>query len=332
MTQFLPPNLLALFAPRDPIPFLPPIEKHANHRKLPYTGVAQFLGEFEDASETPAPVRIETREERKERKRREKQEQANYKLEQDLALWNPKKNPKATSNPYNTMFVARLNYDTTESKIKRELDAFGRINNIVMVKNVITGKPRGYCFVEFEHERDMHVIRFHVYRGFSPVLCAYVVLHYPNNIKAAVKALNGRKIDGARVVTDVERGRTRPDWRPRRLGKGLGKNRQGPSDKSHRKHENGREPSRDRSFGRTISSAHIRDRDKEYKRRRSRSRSKSKERDRRGRSRSRDRHRKRRSPDERDRDHKRRDRRRDNMIQQYGEYGAEIRAEYNGDA
>lgn len=77
-------------------------------------------------------MRIETREERKERKvsfgvmlfvlqRREKQEQANYKLEQDLALCtldsnffngfclgNPKKNPKATSNPYNTMFVARL--------------------------------------------------------------------------------------------------------------------------------------------------------------------------------------------------------------------------------
>lgn len=47
MTQFLPPNLLALFAPRDPIPYLPPIEKHAHHRKLPYTGVAQFLGEFE---------------------------------------------------------------------------------------------------------------------------------------------------------------------------------------------------------------------------------------------------------------------------------------------
>nr|AAW27888.1 SJCHGC02308 protein [Schistosoma japonicum] len=203
------------------------------------------------------------------------------------------------------MFVARLNYDTTESKIKRELDAFGRINNIVMVKNVITGKPRGYCFVEFEHERDMH---------------------------AAVKALNGRKIDGARVVTDVERGRTRPDWRPRRLGKGLGKNRQGPSDKSHRKHENGREPSRDRSLV-ELSQVHtyviaIKSTNDGG----ARSRSKSKERDRRGRSRSRDRHRKRRSPDERDRDHKRRDRRRDNMIQQYGEYGAEIRAEYNGDA
>lgn len=116
MTQFLPPNLLALFAPRDPIPYVPPIEKHKNHRKLPYTGVAQFLGEFEvffnfgylrylsfltspfdfvicsgaqDPSETPASSRIETREERKARKRKEKQEQANYKLERDLALCTP---------------------------------------------------------------------------------------------------------------------------------------------------------------------------------------------------------------------------------------------------
>ncbi|BHF65166.1 U1 small nuclear ribonucleoprotein 70 kDa [Sparganum proliferum] len=187
MTQYLPPNLLALFAPRDPIPFLPPIEKHKHHRKLPYTGVAQFLGEFEDPSETPAPARIETREERKERKRREKQEQANYKLEQDLALWNPKKNPNATGNPYNTLFVARLNYDTSEHKLRREFD-------ISMIKDIATGKPRGYAFVEFEHERDMH---------------------------AANKDANNRKIDGHRILTDIERGRTRPDWRPRRLGKGL---------------------------------------------------------------------------------------------------------------
>ncbi|KAF7261372.1 hypothetical protein EG68_01290 [Paragonimus skrjabini miyazakii] len=305
MTQCLPPNLLALFAPRDPIPFLPPIEKHAQHRKLPYTGVAQFLGEFEDPSETPAPVRIETREERKERKRREKQEQANYKLEQDLALWNPKKNPNATSNPYNTMFVARLNYDTSESKLRRECEMYGRINQIVMVKNQLTGKPRGYAFVEFEHEREMH---------------------------AAVKSLNGRKVDGMRILTDIERGRTRPDWRPRRLGKGLGKNRQGPCEKPPKvsgKHENGRESS-GRGLGRTSSGYN---RDKDYgRRRRSRSGSYSHERDRR-RSRSRDKHRKHRSPSH-DRSYKRsrdRPRNREDMMKQYGEYGAEIRAEYNGD-
>lgn len=33
MTQFLPPNLLALFAPRDPIPFLPPVDKLPHEKK-----------------------------------------------------------------------------------------------------------------------------------------------------------------------------------------------------------------------------------------------------------------------------------------------------------
>lgn len=302
MTQCLPPNLLALFAPRDPIPFLPPIEKHAHHRKLPYTGIAQFLNEFEDPSETPAPVRIETREERKERKRREKQEQANYKLEQDLALWNPKKNPNATSNPYNTMFVARMNYDTSESKLRRECELYGRVNQIVMVKNQLNGKPRGYAFVEFEHEREMH---------------------------AAVKSLNGKKLDGMRILTDIERGRTRPEWRPRRLGKGLGKNRQGPGEKplkSSSRHENGRDSSDHRSSHSRTTAGYSRDKDSGH-----RHRSRSRDRDRR-RSRSRDRYKRHRSPDS-DRNYKRgrdkRDRGED-MIRQYGEYGAEIRAEYNG--
>ena len=48
MTQYLPPNLLALFAPREPIPFLPPLDKLPHEKKLtPYNGVAQFLQEFE---------------------------------------------------------------------------------------------------------------------------------------------------------------------------------------------------------------------------------------------------------------------------------------------
>ncbi|VDN14613.1 unnamed protein product, partial [Dibothriocephalus latus] len=215
-----------------------------------------------DPAETPAPARIETREERKERKRREKQEQANYKLEQDLALWNPKKNPNATGNPYNTLFVARLNYDTSEHKIRREFDVYGPIKKISMIKDVSTGKPRGYAFVEFEHERDMH-------------------------------------------------------------GKGLGKSRSGPSDSS-RSVRDDRDGISSRGSGRE-SMGRDRDRDRH---RRSRSRE---YRDKRKRSRSRE-YRKR-SPD-RSREPRRRrsrDRYRGDDMSQYGEYGAEIRAEYNGD-
>jgi len=48
MTQFLPPNLLALFAPREPIPYLAPLDKLPHEKKpWPYTGVSDFLKEFE---------------------------------------------------------------------------------------------------------------------------------------------------------------------------------------------------------------------------------------------------------------------------------------------
>lgn len=48
MTQYLPPNLLALFAPRDPIPYLPPSDKLPHEKKTRgYLGVGNFLGFFE---------------------------------------------------------------------------------------------------------------------------------------------------------------------------------------------------------------------------------------------------------------------------------------------
>jgi len=48
MTQFLPPNLLALFAPRDPLPFLPPPDKLPHEKKFqPYSGLSAFIDSFE---------------------------------------------------------------------------------------------------------------------------------------------------------------------------------------------------------------------------------------------------------------------------------------------
>lgn len=97
MTQFLPPNLLALFAPRDPIPFLPQLVRlpHEKQHNQPYSGIAPFIRHFEvtlrtsdewrfplqclishvllsfcnqDPRDAPPPTRAETREERLERK------------------------------------------------------------------------------------------------------------------------------------------------------------------------------------------------------------------------------------------------------------------------
>ena len=48
------------------------------------------------------------------------------------------------------------NYETSESKLRKEFEQFGPVKKINMVTDVKTKKPRGYAFVEFERERDMH--------------------------------------------------------------------------------------------------------------------------------------------------------------------------------
>uniref|UniRef100_A0A8V5GU69 U1 small nuclear ribonucleoprotein 70 kDa n=1 Tax=Melopsittacus undulatus TaxID=13146 RepID=A0A8V5GU69_MELUD len=265
MTQFLPPNLLALFAPRDPIPYLPPLEKlpHEKHHNQPYSGIAPYIREFEDPRDAPPPTRAETREERMERKRREKIERRQQEVESELKLWDPHNDPNAQGDAFKTLFVARVNYDTTESKLRREFEVYGPIKRIYMVYNKRSGKPRGYAFIEYEHERDMH---------------------------SAYKHADGKKIDGRRVLVDVERGRTVKGWRPRRLGGGLGGTRRGGADVNIR------------HSGRDDTSRYD-ERDRERDRERER-RERSRERERR-RSRSRDRRRRTRSREKDERDRKR---------------------------
>ncbi|VDL67426.1 unnamed protein product, partial [Nippostrongylus brasiliensis] len=74
MTACLPPNLLALFEARPPIPFLPPptdllIEKKEKGKCVEITGVAEYVGLFEDPKDTPPKPIIETKSEKKERRR-----------------------------------------------------------------------------------------------------------------------------------------------------------------------------------------------------------------------------------------------------------------------
>nr|CAI5828247.1 unnamed protein product [Callosobruchus analis] len=275
MTQFLPPNLLALFAPRDPIQYLPPLAKLPHEKKnRGYLGVGAFLDGFEDPKDTPPPTKVETREERLERRRRERAEQVAYKLEQEIAVWDPNSSANITGDPFKTLFVARINYDTSESKLRREFEVYGPIKKIVLIHNSVNGKPRGYAFIEYEHERDMH---------------------------SAYKHADGKKIDGRRVLVDVERARTVKGWLPRRLGGGLGGTRRGGADvniKHSGREDNERERERyrlerERERERDRDRDRVRERGDAFERKRSRSR----ERRRRSRSRSPRREKRRRSKD-----------------------------------
>jgi len=277
MTAFLPPNLLALFAPRDPIPYLPPADKLPYEKKVThnYTGIAQYVHLFEDPVDTPAPVQVESRDERKERRKKEKSEQVAYKLEQEIALWDPNTTGQVTEDPFKTLFMARINYYTSESKLRREFETYGTVKNIRIVQNVKNGKPRGYAFIEYESERDMH---------------------------SGYKHADGKKIDGKRVLVDVERGRTVKGWLPRRLGGGLGGTRKGGREVNvHGSGRDGERRRRSRSKSRERKPRRSRSRDRKKRSRsrdRKRSRSRDRKRSKRSRSRSRDRRRRDRGDDE----------------------------------
>ncbi|KAB1226166.1 U1 small nuclear ribonucleoprotein 70 kDa [Morella rubra] len=259
-------NLLKLFEPRPPLEFKPPPEK----RKCPpLSGMAQFVTRFAepgDAEYAPPIQEAETPVQRRARVHKLRLEKGAEKATEELQKYNPQEDPNISGDPYKTLFVARLSYETTESRIKREFESYGPIKRVGIlsipqgdsymhflllrllllalkaVKNIAaveknscfsatlargdascdgklyylkvrlisdreTNKPRGYAFIEYVHTRDM---------------------------KAAYKQADGRKIDGRRVLVDVERGRTVPNWRPRRLGGGLGTTRVGGEDVNQR--------------------------------------------------------------------------------------------------
>ncbi|KAJ3092314.1 U1 small nuclear ribonucleoprotein 70 kDa [Quaeritorhiza haematococci] len=206
MTALLPPNLLKLFAPRPPLPYLEPLDRDPVERRRPViSGVGEFLPHCKDHDLDYKPT--ETIEERRKRRKEEKAAAAAIAVQKALEEWDPATDENATSDPYKTLFIARLSYDTTEKTLRREFEVYGAIKTIRMVHDEKTGKPRGYAFIEYERERDM---------------------------KAAYKDADGMKIDGRRILVDVERGRTVKGWKPRRLGGGLGGTRIGAPEQNQR--------------------------------------------------------------------------------------------------
>jgi len=266
-----------LFQARPPIPYIAPIEKP---KLSSYTGISQYLSKFED----PATVdysklrKAENKQQRKERKRKDRLSLEEDRISKLLKIYDPQKNSKATGDAYKTLYIARVSFDTSENKLKREFEEYGPIKKIRLIHSSKSGKPRGYAFIEFEKERDM---------------------------RNAYKLADGKKIDGRRVLVDVERGRTVKGWRPRRFGGGLGGTRIGGEDVNTK--FSGREPpSALTSIGspkdKDLREELEREKDKDH-----RDKDRHRERDRDHRDRNRDRER-----DRDDRDNKERERDKDN--------------------
>ncbi|XP_073281405.1 U1 small nuclear ribonucleoprotein 70 kDa-like [Primulina huaijiensis] len=334
-------SLLKLFEPRSPLVYKPPPEK----RKCPpYSGVAQLVSEFAnpDDPEYATPIQKgETPAQRRARIHAIRLEEGAKKAAEEFEKYDPNNDPNISGDPYKTLFVARLNYETSESRIKREFEAYGPIKRIRLITDKETSKPRGYAFIEFAHTRDM---------------------------KAAYKQADGKKIDNRRVLVDVERGRTVPNWRPRRLGGGLGTTRVGSEEVSQKypgreqvqsggisvseeprvrderdrdrekSRDRGREKERERERSRELSNDRPNDRDHRddrHHRNRDRNRDRERERDRerdhgRDRERDRTRDRGREREKERDRDRERgHDRHRDREKERDRDMDNEVGDDYN---
>ncbi|KAA8494406.1 U1 small nuclear ribonucleoprotein 70 kDa [Porphyridium purpureum] len=209
----MPRVIKKMFAPRPPVPFKPPVRK----RKLgQMSGLCAFLpacadtavgqggaaaqGQAEQASaeknfKTPIQVRVEKQAARQSRMETIKLRLAANEKNKDRDQW--------TSSAACTVFVANLSIELTEAQLRWEMESVGPVRalvrptkplNIPLLQPPASAQdqrvPVSYAFVEFEREEDA---------------------------REACRRLQGRKLDGKRMITDMERGRTVPSWIPPRL-------------------------------------------------------------------------------------------------------------------
>ncbi|XP_028322885.1 U11/U12 small nuclear ribonucleoprotein 35 kDa protein [Gouania willdenowi] len=118
----------------------------------------------------------------------------------DRAVWRAmsatyKPNKAVVGDPLLTLFVARLNPQTTEEKLHQVFSKYGDIQRLRLVRDLVTGFSKGYAFIEYKEERS---------------------------VSRARREANKLVVDQHEVFVDFEQERTLRGWVPRRMGGGLG--------------------------------------------------------------------------------------------------------------
>lgn len=79
------------------------------------------------------------------------------------------------------IYVGNLSYDTTEEELRKEFEAFGKVDSVNVIKDKFTDKSRGFAFVEMSNDAEG---------------------------KAALAALNGKDVKGRALAVSEARPRT----------------------------------------------------------------------------------------------------------------------------
>lgn len=135
---------------------------------------------------------------------REKQLLKRESFKRQLREWNDpeilhQNEKEFMKDPYRTIFVSRLDFSLTELDISKHFSKYGVIESVRIIRDSVTGKSRGYGFIVFEREWDAQSCISEVAR-------------------TGVRLPQAKRT----ILVDIERGRIVLNWRPRRLGGGLG--------------------------------------------------------------------------------------------------------------
>ena len=104
-------------------------------------------------------------------------------------------NKGVRGNPDCTIFVGRLNPQTTEDTLHNVFSYFGSIHELRLVRDIVTGFSKCYAFVEYTKKKDA---------------------------ERAYRDAHKMTIDKYDILVDFEHQRNLKGWVPRRFGGGFG--------------------------------------------------------------------------------------------------------------
>ncbi|TAQ84620.1 hypothetical protein B7494_g7051 [Chlorociboria aeruginascens] len=136
MTDKLPANLLALFAPRPPLRWVPPSDHAPEERKTAnITGIAAFLPQLQEYKNTDDYQPTESWLQRKDRVKLEKKLKQEKLLKEGPLSYKPSDDPNIRGDAFKTLMVARLSYEATEQDLESEFGRFGPIERVTALEN-----------------------------------------------------------------------------------------------------------------------------------------------------------------------------------------------------
>ncbi len=149
MTEKLPHELRALFAPRPPLRWVEAVDKRPEQRRTRHIdGVGAFLSDLKEYNANEISEPTESWLERRDRKKQDKKEAikelatlgpkqcGRNPLECSVSrtdlcrLVKPEEDPNVRGNALSTMVVARLSYEADERDLERHFGRFGPIERV----------------------------------------------------------------------------------------------------------------------------------------------------------------------------------------------------------